>query len=391
MPWKTRDEMSLKREFVELASLEGANMSELCRRYGVSRPTGYKWLRRWREGGGAGLEERDRRPSGSPLRTPAEMESAILRVREENPAWGGRKIRRRLLDLGVAGVPSASTVTAVLRRHGRLAAGGGVSGGRLGRFERGAPNELWQMDYKGDFGLSRGGRCHPLTACDDHSRFNLVLAACGDERAATVCGCLEGAFRRYGLPGQILCDNAPPWGVPDRSSRYTALGVWLLELGVEVIHGRPYHPQTQGKEERFHRTLKAEVISRRTEWRDLAHCARAFARWREKYNHERPHESLGDEVPARRYRVSGRALPGRVAPAESHYLPGDELRRVKGKGEITFRNHFFYIGRAFVGKTVALRPSGPGRWDVFFCWKRLGGADLGAPTKEKYRYEPLAR
>lgn len=158
---------------------------------------------------------------------------------------------------------------------------------------------------------------------------------------------------------------------------------------MEVIHGGPFHPQTQGKEERFHRTLLAEVTGRRTVWRDLAHCEEEFAGWREKYNHERPHESLGDRVPGAVYRPSERALPVTVPPAESHCLPGDEVRRVKGKGEITFRNHFFYIGSAFAGKPVALREHGEGRWEVHYCWKRLGRIDLGAVRKEKYRYHPL--
>lgn len=390
MPFEPIDKMSLKREFVRFASAEGANISDLCRRYRISRPTGYKWLGRWEDQGDPGLEERSRRPKRSPCQSSQKAEQAVLAVREANPVWGGRKIRRRLLDLECEEVPAASTVTEVLRRHGKLGqAEDDKSRGPWQRFERPSPNDLWQMDFKGHFATQENQRCHPLTVLDDCSRFNIVLSACANERGETVRARLTEAFLLYGLPAQILCDNSQPWGASGRLGRYTALGVWLLERGVEIIHGRPYHPQTQGKEERFHRTLKAEVIAQRTVWRDLKHCEQAFEKWREKYNHERPHEALDDRVPAKRYEHSHRQLPKVIAAAESIYLVDDELRRVKSKGEITFRNHFIYIGHAFVGKAVALRAVGEGVWEIYYCWKRLGKIDLKKITKTKYRYEPL--
>jgi transposase InsO family protein len=190
MPFSGVSAVELKREFVELAGAAGANVRALCRRYGVSPTTGYKWLGRWRAAGAAGLGERSRRPTGSPGRTPAAMEEAVLAVRAaSNGAWGGRKIGRVLRDRGVAAVPAASTISAILARHGALLARAAEHPGPLVRFERATPNELWQMDFKGHFALGVGhgaGRCHPLTALDDCSRFNLVLAACGDERATTV-------------------------------------------------------------------------------------------------------------------------------------------------------------------------------------------------------------
>src|SRR5205807_4484324 len=149
------------------------------------------------------------------------------------------------------------------------------------RFERAAPNELWQMDYKGHF-ATRAGRCHPLTVVDDHSRYAVGLRACGDERGGTVQAELTAIFRQYGLPERMLMDNGSPWG-SDALHRHTWLTVWLLELGVAVSHGRPYHPQTQGKDERFHRTLTAEVIGRRA-FADLAECQRRFDAWRVVYN-----------------------------------------------------------------------------------------------------------
>ena len=194
-----------------------------------------------------------------------------LAVRAEHPAWGGRKIRRRLQDLKHPAVPSASTITAILHRQGRIAAAASAGHKPFERFERAAPNELWQMDYKGHF-ATRAGRCHPLTVVDDHSRYAVGLRACGDERGGTVQAELSAIFRRYGLPERMLMDNGSPWG-SDALHRHTWLTVWLLELGIAVSHGRPYHPQTQGKDERFHRTLTAEVIGRRA-FADLAECQR---------------------------------------------------------------------------------------------------------------------
>jgi len=289
MPWNIVTAMESRLEFVKLAGVEGANISELCRRFGISRKTGYKWLARWKESEAVGLEDHSKKPLTSPLRTSEEIEELVVATRREHPVWGGRKLRAYLLREGQIGVPSASTITAVLRRHDLLGepTDGPMPRGGWKRFERKYPNELWQMDFKGHIALSSGGRCHPLTMTDDHSRFNLVLASCANERGSTVQPLLEGVFRRYGLPDRILCDNGPPWG--DAHGMPTTLGVWLLLHGVKVSHGRPYHPQTQGKEERFHKTLKAEVLSRRTVWKDLADCQGAFDKWREIYNHKRPH------------------------------------------------------------------------------------------------------
>lgn len=387
MPWRTCDAMELKRDFVELACREGANVRGLCRRFGISAPTGYKWLARHRLG--EGLGERSRRPERSPGRTSAEMEGKIVAARAEHPAWGGRKLKRWLENRGETGVPAAGTITGVLRRHGLLGEPAGPSGGGWRRFERETPNELWQIDYKGWIPVASGGRCHPLTMLDDHSRYNLLLEACRGETFRELRPLLEGAFARHGLPRALLCDNGAPWG--NSEGHFTACEAWLLRLGVEVLHGRPRHPQTQGKEERFHRTLKAELLSRATEWRDLGHCGESFARWREIYNHERPHEALGGAVPASRYRTSERVMPKRVPEAGEWYGGSDVVKRVKSKGEITFRNVFWNIGAAFRGQEVALRQTGEQRWEVYYCWKKIGVADQGARQgKPKGCYEQLA-
>lgn len=354
-------------------------MSELCRRFRISRKTGYKWRDRADAADPDGLADRSRRPRRSPGRTPPEREQAVLALREAHPAWGGRKLRARLQAQGETAVPAASTITEILRRHGRLEAAESARRQAPERFEHPAANDLWQMDFKGHFGLTGGGRCHPLTILDDHSRFALCVQALGNEQSGTVRAQLTAVFRRYGLPRRVLTDNGSPWGGCDARYRYTELSAWLLRLGVAVSHGRPYHPQTQGKDERFHRTLVAEVLRYRT-FADLAECQRRFDPWREVYNHERPHEALGLAVPASRYEVSGRPFPEALPPIE--YGPEDQVRRVQQNGWISVRGVSYLVGKAFEGEPVALRRTAvEGVWDVYYCSARI--AQLDERTQER--------
>lgn len=371
MPWREVSAMEQRLEFVTLALSEGANRRELCRRFGISAQTGYKWLRRWQDGA-EGLCDRSRRPHGSPARTAAGVEAAILAVRDAHPAWGARKIARCLSRDGLA-APAPSTVHAVLQRHGRIGGGSGGDNHHYRRFEKPAPNLLWQMDFKGRVPLAGAGWCHPLTVIDDHSRYALCLAACGDQRTATVRSALEGAFCRYGLPEAFFLDNGSPWGggVP---GQWTPLGVWLLKLGVEVIHSRPYHPQSRGKNERFHRTLNAELLAC-NRFRDLACAQTAFNAWRTVYNTRRPHEALGQEVPATRYAVSPR--PFTDPPPEIVYDDGETLRTVNQSANISFRNRLWRVPKAFRGERVAIRPRDrDGRFGVFFGARRIATIDV---------------
>ena len=374
MPWKECCRMSVRAEFVSLALVEGANVRELCSRFGVSPKTGYKWIGRHRAAGGAGLADRSRRPQGSPWLTSEEMTELVVSQRREHPAWGGRKLKRRLEDLGYSGVPSASTITAILRRKNLLNAPGADEPRASQRFEHEFPNDLWQMDFKGHFPLTRGGRCHPLTVLDDHSRYSLGLRACENEQRETVQGVLQDLFRRYGMPRRMLMDNGSPWGNAE-DQPWTMLTVWLLRLGVQVTHGRAYHPQTQGKEERFHRTLKAEVLRGRS-FRDVPDCQRAFDPWRWMYNHERPHEALGLAVPASRYRVSGRSFPESLAMVE--YEPGMLVRKVdQTDGRIGFQGRSVRIGKAFSGQPVGLLATErAGIYTVHYCEQSLGELNL---------------
>jgi len=374
MPWRDVSKMDEREEFVRLASREGANRRELCRRFGIHPDTGYKWLARF--AAGETLSDRSRRPHTSPSHSGQDVEVRIADVRAAHPAWGARKIARWLEERGIE-CPAPSTVHAILRRRGLVIAPQGGERAHL-RFEAPAPNQLWQMDFKGHFAMTDGGRCHPLTIIDDHSRYNICLAACADERRLTVQGLLEKSFRRYGLPQAFFVDNGNPWGnlqgaPPDRS--WTKLGVWLIRLGVDVIHSRPYHPQSRGKNERFHRSLKAEALALNP-IRDLRHAARVFARWRHVYNCERPHEALGMHVPASRYSISSRAMPARLPVMQ--YDEGEIVRIVPTtKDYIRWRGRFCKVPQALRGETVAIRPlSTDGHYGVFFGAHQITIIDL---------------
>lgn len=371
MPWKEYTVTTQRGEFVRRVREGDGTVSALCRAFGISRKTGYKWLEREQLQGVAGLEDRSRRPRRSPRQTPEVMERLICELRAEHPAWGGRKLHHRLKGDGVAAVPAPSTITGILRRHGLLSADRRLKRDWQ-RFEAAEPNELWQMDFKGHFATGRG-RCHPLTLLDDHSRFNLCLSACTDQQATTVQEELSRVFRCYGLPRRMLMDNGSPWG-SDLAHPHTRLTAWLMRQGITVLHGRPRHPQTQGKEERFHGTLARELLTPHSWWQDLAEVQTAFDRWRSVYNDRRPHEALGYAVPASRYTPSHRAFPVTLPPIA--YESTDEVRKVQQKGIIHFRGREFHIGKGFVGEPVALREVGDGLWNVYYCHQRVAQIDL---------------
>lgn len=376
MPWREVSIVDQRREFVALASVEGVNRRELCRRFGISAQTGYKWLSRGLEVG-ADLKDRSRRPHSSPLQCSGATEALVLEIRDAHPAWGARKIERCLLRDGYE-PPAISTIHAILRRRGRVAPPAGKPGQPWQRFEREAPNLLWQMDFKGHMPLGRGGDCHPLTVLDDHSRYAVSLEACANEQAETVKAALTRAFERYGLPETILADNGSPWGDgPYRG--WTRLGVWLLKLGIGLCHGRPYHPQTHGKNERFNRTLKSEVFNMRP-FNDLTEVQYALNSWRTVYNLERPHEALGQEVPASRYRPSPRAMPTKLPEVE--YDQGEIVRSVPtSKDYISFKGRLCKVPQAFRGERLAIRPKATdGLFAICFGAHQIAEIDFNKPV-----------
>ena len=371
MTWNTRDAMSLKKEFIALALQPGSNKRELCRRFGISAPTAYKWLKRYENEGLEGLQTRSRRPVSSPKLTEPSLESEVIKLRQDQPAWGGRKISR-MLNQRIA----PSTVTDILHRNGLILSPESERRSAYRRFEHEAPNDLWQMDFKGHFATQQG-RCHPLTLLDDHSRFNLAIDACANEQKSTVQQRLIEVFRHFGLPARFNLDNGAPWGSPRNPGELSELSIWLVRLGIRVSFSRPRHPQTNGKLERFHRSLKAEVLSG-THFRTLAEAQTAFDRWREIYNHQRPHEALGYQVPMSRYRASPWVFPEKLT--EFEYGPDDVLAKVYDS-RFRFRKHYFSIAKGLLGQLIAIRPHPDCEelFQVYFCHHLLRTIDINQP------------
>lgn len=349
MPWKEETVEDQRRTFVMRANEAGCNFSALCREFQITRRTGYKWLERYRSG--EALNDQSRAPLHRPHKTSPETEELILSVRINHPTWGARKILRYLADKGNTGLPVPSTAASILKRNGFISPEESARHTAFQRFVHDAPNDLWQMDFKGHFAMMDGNRCHPLTMKDDHSRNLLCLDAYDNERWESVKDSLNRVFLDNGLPNAILCDNGAPWS--DNHGGYTPFELWMMQMDVLPIHGRPLHPQTQGKEERFHRTLNEDLL-KRTPIRDLAHAQQLFDSYRIEFNTERPHGALGLDVPAKHYRKSPRKMPEVLK--EPEYDVGKTLRKVNCNGYISIQNHRYYLSETFIGRYMELLP-----------------------------------
>lgn len=349
MPWKEETVEDQRRTFVIRANEAGCNFSALCREFQITRRTGYKWLERYRSG--EALNDQSRAPLHRPHKTSPETEELILSVRISHPTWGARKILRYLADKGNTGLPVPSTAASILKRNGFISPEESARHTACQRFVHDAPNDLWQMDFKGHFAMMDGNRCHPLTMKDDHSRNLLCLDAYDNERWESVKGSLNRVFLDNGLPNAILCDNGAPWS--DNHGGYTPFELWMMQMDVLPIHGRPLHPQTQGKEERFHRTLNEDLL-KRTPIHNLAHAQQLFDSYRIEFNTERPHGALGLDVPAKHYRKSPRKMPEVLK--EPEYDVGKTLRKVNCNGYISIQNHRYYLSETFIGRYMELLP-----------------------------------
>ena len=372
MAWKEYTKMSQRYEFVQLASKEDCNFSQLCKRFNITRPTGYKWLARYQENGIVGLNEQSKKPHNSKYQTKPKIENLILELRAKHQSWGGRKIKRRLEDLGHKEIPSATTVTKILKRNDQISLEATAKAIPFIRFEHPHPNDLWQMDFKGYFHTDIS-KCYPLTVLDDHSRYSIVLETCLHERTEVVNSALISAFRKYGLPKRMTMDNGAPWAGYDRG-QLTVLTAWLIRLGIKISHSRPYHPQTQGKDERFHRTLKVELLNNR-HYSDLQEVGIAFKKWQHIYNTQRPHEALNMDTPMQHYAQSPRSYPEILAPIEYDY--NDTVRKVNQDGKLSVHGKVFTISRALESQYIALRPTKTdGVLSVFYCHQKIKTLDL---------------
>lgn len=326
MPWLETNVREQRIQFVIDASKPSANFSAVCRQYGVSRRTGYRWIERYQATGSlTALAERSRRPHQSPRRTAAAITARIVALRREY-GWAGRKLQVLLADEGVH--RSTATIDRIIRREG-LVDPRQSHRPALTRFERAAPNELWQMDFKGQYPTVGEQSCFPLSVLDDHSRYAVGLFAMPSTTAGPVQTALIRCFKRSGVPVAMLIDHGTPWWSTSNGHGLTALSVSLIAQGIDLIYSGVRHPQTQGKVERFHRTLGERL----RQWgvpATLRGFGRALERFRLEYNDVRPHEATGLRPPATRYRVSPRAYVAR--PAAWDYPVGLDVRRVDHAG-----------------------------------------------------------
>lgn len=373
MPWGVRPVSELRSALVHAVRSAGLPAAEAARRFGVSRKTAFKWLARHDADPAAPLRDRPRRPARSPARTPDDVERLVLEARDRL-GWGPRKLRAVLLREG-APAPPARTIAAILRRRGRTAAPPAATPGRPPqRFERATPNELWQLDFKGPLEVARR-RVAPLVVLDDHSRYLLCLRPCPDMTFATVQAALWDLFGEVGLPDQLLCDNA--FAARNSGVGLSAFDAWLIRLGIRPAHGRPYHPQTQGKVERLNGTLERELWP--TARRDTPeHFAADCEAFRPVYNALRPHEALGDEPPVTRWRPSPRRRP--TAVPEVEYPAGATVRTVGPTGTISYRRCRVMVGRGLAGERVRVTEHA-GAVEVDYAGHRiraLSSAQLGS-------------
>lgn len=355
MPWKEKTVMEEREEFVEAAKRKQKTFSALCADYGISRKTGYKWLKR--AASGQALCDRSRRPNGQPCKTAPEIEQQILAVRQANPCWGGRTIRAVLESAGVEGLPSVKTCSNILKRNHCIDPAVSVQHKACQRFERTLCNELWQTDFKGDFLLKDGTRCYPLDILDDHSRFALRIEA--KNAAIGVKESFIRTFQEYGLPEAILSDNGAQFAGPHHGC--SQLERFLMELNVTPIHGRIMHPQTQGKIERFHRTMKNEAL--RDPIENLKQADEILQAWRWKYNELRPHSALGMKTPASVYTPSLRKYH---TPKPFEYADGAVLRKVNNWGYLRFGPVCVFLSETMADTLLEIREDENDTFAVIF-------------------------
>ena len=351
MPWEEKTVNQSRSEFVIEAIEAEYSFSKLCEKYKITRKTGYKWLNRYKSG--ETLSNQSRKPFHSPNKTPDKTEKLILNERSLHPVWGARKLKKSLENKGFSELPSTSTISDILKRNNCISNEESQKHKPYIRFEKEKPNQLWQVDFKGDFAMLDNLRCYPLTVLDDHSRFNLAISAKLNQQGIGVFKTFTYLFNEYGIPDCILSDNGNPWG-NSQCTGFTRFEIWLMQLDILPIHGRPRHPQTQGKEERFHRTMKAELLMQ-VPILNIKHAQEKFDIYRNEYNNERPHEALGLDVPAQHYKASTRKFSAKVESFE--YSEPRNLRKIRGNGYITYRSKEHYLSEALIGEYVNLVPS----------------------------------
>jgi transposase InsO family protein len=380
--------MSLKLEFVERATQPGAKLAPLCREFGISRPTGTKWLKRFKQEGYAGLDERSRRPTSSPMSLAEELVMAVLEQRERHPTWGAKKLRDLLVKRFEDRTPSMATIARILRRAGMVRARRRRNPlsvvDRAPAVAADAPNDVWTMDFKGWWRTHDGSRCEPFTVRDAFSRYVLAVTLLQATTGQQVHAEFERLFKKHGLPKALQCDNGSPFISTRARGGFTALSVWLTSLGIRILRSRPGHPQDNGGHERMHRDLALEV--QRWPCEDLRGQQRGLDRWRQEFNHVRPHEALGGKTPSDLFKPSDRKLR---APRPFTYPTTFTVRRVGRTGNITWGGAPSYVGQAFRGQHVGLEPQDGLSWRLWFRHVDLGLIELLPPWFDQVAAERL--
>jgi transposase InsO family protein len=366
--------MTERAHFVALHEEGLYSMTELCERFHISRRIGYKWLRRYREEGLAGLANRSRAPHTCPHKTRPEVEAALVRERERHPHWSAKKLlpylRQRHPELEL---PAPSTGGEILKRHGLIDA----QRRRRKPVHPGSsplltttPHQVWTADFKGEFRLGNGEWCYPLTVSEAHTRYLLACHALPATTQAGAAPIFAQLFAEHGLPEAIRTDNGSPFASTALCG-LSRLSVEWIRLGIQHQRITPGQPQQNGRHERMHRTLKAETA--RPPAANLARQQERFDTFREQFNHERPHEALGQTTPASGFAPSPHVLPTQLPVPE---YPGHfELRQVKSGGEIRFRQRFLFLSEVLRGEQVGLEEVEDGIWSVYFYQLLLGRFD----------------
>jgi putative transposase len=376
MAWKEDGVQKERERFVEDYRSEEWTMAELCRFYGLSRKTGYKWVGRYEAQGWEGLKELSRAPHRHPNEVSSEVQQAVLEVRAQHAFWGAAKIRAELArKRAEEKIPAASTIGEILKRNG---ASRPAKRRRRSRNEGTAPagaegpNAVWCADFKGWFRTADGRRIDPFTVSDHYSRYLFRCQAVEAADYVHTKAVLEAAFREYGLPERLRTDNGAPFG-SNGESGLTKLAVWWIKLGIVPEHIQPGCPQQNGRHERMHRTLKQETASPPAQNRKQQQ--QRFDRFRREYNEERPHQALGQKPPTQCYRTSERAYPERIR--EVQYTSDREVRRVSPAGQIRWEGEYVFIGHALEGEPVGLEQVDERHWRVWFSFYELGTLEQG--------------
>lgn len=390
MPWKERTAVEERKAFITAFARREQSFSALCRYFGISRPTGYKWLERFDAVGESGLEDQSRVPAHQPRAMPEALRVPILELRAEHPTWGPKKLKARLERLHPhLAWPARSTIGQLLKREG-------LAHPRPARrrtlihdqplLHAQAPNDVWCADFKGWFLCRNGQRCDPLTVSDAYSRYLLRCRAVPKTDGPHVREIFEAAFREFGLPAAIRTDNGPPFASAGLAG-LSRLAVWWIRLGILPERIEPGCPEQNGRHERFHETLKAETAS--PPCATLSRQQHRFADFQNEYNSVRPHEALGMRTPDRFFRPSVRRLPSPLP--ELAYPFESYIRSVSPAGHISWKNHQIYLSVLLENEDVALRPIDDGLFEVFFGPLLLGWLDEPSATFTPHRNPPRSQ